>query len=491
MKGETDLIKTIFGLKLKTLRQKNNWSLQEFSDKTGLSKSYLNEIEHGKKYPKHDKILVIAEALGCEFNDLVSTKMDKSLNALSEIINSEFYKELPLELFGISRIALVGLVSEAPKKVTAFLNTLVEISQNYNVSKEKFYYTVLRSFQEMHDNFFPEIEKAAFEFTDILGTNVESEYHIETLEKILCIKFGYRIEYTDFNQQPKLTSLRSLYVPEKNLLFINQRLHISQKIFILCKELGYNVLHLEPRPYSYSWFVFRSFEELLNNFYASYFAGCILIPKLNFEEKLRDFFSLPNWDSNKFESFLFSCTDSPETFYYRLTNILPQEFGIKDLFYLCFVKRNDTEDILLLKELHLNSQQAPHANATHEHYCRRWIAVKNLENLNNFPTITSVQISDYKDTGKKYLVISTAHTNPFSDGKNRSYCIGILLNPSLSKKIGFVNDTSIPSIPVGVTCETCNILDCEVRQAPPIILNKKKYMKEMAVEIAKLRNSVL
>ncbi len=53
----------------------------------------------------------------------------------------------------------------------------------------------------------------------------------------------------------------------------------------------------------------------------------------------------------------------PETFYYRLTDITLLEFGIKDLFYLCFVKKKDTDKIQILKELHLDQQQAPHANS--------------------------------------------------------------------------------------------------------------------------------
>ena len=48
MNAESDYIKTVFGLKLKQQRQKKKWSLQDLADKTGVSKSYLNEIENGK-----------------------------------------------------------------------------------------------------------------------------------------------------------------------------------------------------------------------------------------------------------------------------------------------------------------------------------------------------------------------------------------------------------------------------------------------------------
>ena len=155
MTSESDFIKTVFGLKLRQQRQKKDWSLQDLADKTKLSKSYLNEIENGKKYPKHDKILQLAEVLNCKFDDLVSTKLDKNLAPFGELLQSDFFKEIPLDLFGINKNTLINIISEAPKQITAFINTLIEISQNYNLGKERFYFAVLRSFQELHDNYFP------------------------------------------------------------------------------------------------------------------------------------------------------------------------------------------------------------------------------------------------------------------------------------------------------------------------------------------------
>ncbi|HAI38788.1 MAG TPA: DNA-binding protein, partial [Maribacter sp.] len=49
---EQEYIKLIFGLKLKQIRTEKDLSLFGLSKICGLSKSYLNEIEKGKKYPK-------------------------------------------------------------------------------------------------------------------------------------------------------------------------------------------------------------------------------------------------------------------------------------------------------------------------------------------------------------------------------------------------------------------------------------------------------
>ena len=489
MTHDGEFIKTVFGLKMKQFRQKRNISLQELSNQTGLSKSYLNEIENGKKYPKHDKIAQLATALNCNYNDLVSTKLDKSLSPIVEIIQSDFFKEIPLDLFGINKNNLISIISDAPKKVTAFVNTLIEISKNYNLSKERFYFAVVRSFQELYDNYFPEIEEKASAYTT--ENQIPYKPNSADLEIILTEKFHYEIRNVDFEKYGATGKLRSLYIPEKRLLLLNELLDEDQKTFIFAKEIGYNVLNLNIRPNTYSWLDFTSFEELLSNYYASYFAGCLLIHKGILTEKLSQFFRLEEWEPENFENLIAEFTNSPETFYYRLTNILPQEHGIKDLFYLCFTKKKNSEKLEILKELHLNQQQAPHANATNEHYCRRWIAVKNLMILKENETVTDAQISHYKDSGLTYLVLSTSQKNPFSDGTNRSYCLGILLNSNSLKKINFAKSDRIKTVNVGVTCEVCSIPNCEVRQAPPVRLEKEIFNENMKKSILMIKKDMM
>ncbi|WP_185216862.1 MULTISPECIES: helix-turn-helix domain-containing protein [unclassified Chryseobacterium] len=487
MNSESDYIKTVLGLKLKQQRQKKNWSLQDLATKTGLSKSYLNEIENGKKYPKHDKIIQLSESLNCTFDDLVSTKLDKSLAPFNEILQSDFFKEIPLELFGINKNNLISIISDAPKKVTAFINALIEISQNYNLGKERFYFAVLRSFQELYDNYFPEIEDKALQFAQENKVEIGKNLQSDILENILSEKFNYKIQSENFEEYGTLDNLRSLFIPEKKLLLLNKKLERDQKTFILSKEIGFNVLELKNRPNTYSWLDFGSFEEILNNFYASYFAGALLISKQKIITKTSEFFFQNEWNPQNFESLIEKFTNSPETFYYRLTNVLSSELGIKDLFYLCLVKKKNSDKIQILKELHLNHQQAPHANATNEHYCRRWIAVKNLHDLTENETLTDAQISHYKDQGFSYLVISTSQKNPFSDGSNRSYCLGILLNAQTIKKINFIKSSTLKTINVGVTCESCSIADCEVRQTPAVRLEKEHFNLNMKSAIEKIK----
>ena len=72
-------------MKLKNLRHEKGYGLKDLSEITGISVSYINEIEKGKKYPKYEKIINLAKGLGVEYDDLVSIKMSGSLGKISEL----------------------------------------------------------------------------------------------------------------------------------------------------------------------------------------------------------------------------------------------------------------------------------------------------------------------------------------------------------------------------------------------------------------------
>ena len=91
---EDEYIRLIFGLKLKQIRTEKNLSLFGLAKLSGLSKSYLNEIEKGKKYPKTDKILLLSENLEVPYDHFVSLKLDKNLAPIGEILQSKILKEI-------------------------------------------------------------------------------------------------------------------------------------------------------------------------------------------------------------------------------------------------------------------------------------------------------------------------------------------------------------------------------------------------------------
>ncbi len=472
---EQDYIKLIFGLKLKQARTNKNLSLFGLAKITDLSKSYLNEIEKGKKYPKTDKIILLSEKLEVPYDNMVSLKLDNNLAPIGEILKSGILKEIPLDLFGIQENDLIDIIANAPAKVNAFISTIIEISQHYNLTRESFFLASLRSYQEAHNNYFEDLEGKVLSFCKAFHVNIDSNITIEELSAILIEEYGYTIKDIVFSEEDELSDLRSIFVPKSKTLLLSESIDNPQKAFILAKEIAYNYLEIKERLYTFSWIKFDNFDQVLNNFYASYFAGALLIPRKQLIEELNLFLSKTNPKPQEMIELMGKFNVSPESFYQRLTNILPKDFQLKNLFFLRMSHKIGTDIYQIKKELHITNQQEPHANEMNEHYCRRWVSIKTMveaekQNKSHF---FDAQISSYENSKNEYLVFSSATPDPFRKDYLRSISVGILITPGLKKKFKFIDSELISKQIVGVTCETCAVKNCLERVSPPIQLEKK------------------
>jgi transcriptional regulator with XRE-family HTH domain len=481
----------LFGLKLKQLRIDKKLSLTDVSMQSGLSVSYINEIEKGKKYPKPDKIDALAKAMGVSAESLVSQKLSKRLEPITELLDSAILTELPLELFGIDPSTLLQLLSEAPTKTSAFIGTLIEISRNYNMSVEQFYFSALRTYQEMYDNYFEDLEQDAERFLAEKGIPEEHQIDEAYLSSVLIEDYQYRIESLENKGHPELDEVRSLMIPKKgqNLLLLNQKLSSVQRTFILARELGYQFLNLKKRLYTTALVEAESFEQLLNNYFASYFAGAILIKRSLLVKKLKDFFELPTWRPERLLEMVTFFNTTPESFCYRTSNVFPKFFGINQLFFARFNSYHGQNRYDMTKELHLGRKHYPHTKKD-EHYCRRWVALTILEDLSEHSdtkgkVLCKAQVSEYADTGEKYLVISFAK-NMAPDIKNVSVSMGIYLDESTSQKIRFASDPAFVTQLVNGTCERCSLFSCKVRMAAPVVLQKRNKAELLKKALDKL-----
>lgn len=497
-----DHIRLLFGLKLRQLRLDKGLSVSELAQRSGLSISYVTEIEKGRKYPKADKISALANAMQVDYDAMVSLKLSKKLEPISDLLRSKFLTEIPLELFGIDPSDLLELLAEAPAKVSAMIRTFMDIALSYNMSVERLYLTMLRSYQEMHDNYFPEIEADADRFLAEFAPGPDQPVTEALLINLLKTRYAIRIDYFDPLTQPELVSLRSVYRPEQHTLHLNAGLTTEQRSFILSREVGFQFMALKSRPYSYSWVEAESFEQILNNYKASYFAGAILIRRAALVAKLTDLFARPVWNNDAFLKLISEFSATPEQFFYRLSNVLPSAFGIDQLFFYRFNHTPGQTTFQLTKEMHLSRQQGPRG-IVDEHFCRRWIAWTILQELQFLQqnkgfggTLCRAQISEYADSGQQYLIISVAHPFQSVSHQNISVSMCFAVNDALRSKMNFLSDSSGDSQNpasevsfriVNQACERCGIFDCRERVAPPTVLQKKRQFAAMKTAIEALR----
>ncbi len=489
-------IRLIFGLKLRQLRIEKNLSLLEVSKASGISVSYLNEIEKGKKYPKANKISQMAKALDVSYDWLVSMQLTKNLSPIAELVKSDLLTNLPLEIFGIEPADLMELISNTPSKISAFISTLIEIARNYNIGVENFYFSVLRSYQEMHENYFEDLEEVVDNFVKEYPQSAQLPVSSQVLQKILQEVYHYKIEEQDFEHYPELKGLRTILLYEKEpRLLLNKNLTDTQKRFALGREIGYQYMKLKQRAYTSSWIKIESFEQLLNNFKASYFAGALLIPRQKIVADIKDFMQFKQWDAPALIKIINHYQASPEMFAHRLTSIVPKFFGLKQLFFLRFNHQRGSNYFHLDKELHLAGLYNPHSNMLHQHYCRRWVSLnilKDLEKQQNQGTqadelLCQAQRSHYIGSDNEFLCISLARPVLANTQINSSVTIGFLMNQSFKKQVKFWNDVQMPSRAVGVTCERCSDLLCEDRAAPAKIFLEMERTEKIQKSLEKLK----
>ena len=99
-----DLVNIIFGMKVRQARLEAGLTLSDLSRQSEMSPSYLTEIEKCRKYPRADKIVKMAAALGKEYAALVSIKLAPSLRYLESTLSSSTIRRFPFEEFGLQPI---------------------------------------------------------------------------------------------------------------------------------------------------------------------------------------------------------------------------------------------------------------------------------------------------------------------------------------------------------------------------------------------------
>ena len=231
MNGKTQYERIIFGLKVKQARQSQGLSFAELSKSSGMSISYLNEIEKGKKFPKKDKIASLAHALQVSSNELLSAELESSLAPIGALLKSNFLNELPLDLFGIDLAKVVEIIANAPTRVSAFISTLLEISRNFALKESNFYFGALRSYLQLHHNYFPDLEAAVIHFADENDIDLNQPISCDELRQILTKNYGYEIVDHGLDHYPALQNLRSVYIAQKQRLLLNSQLTETQISF--------------------------------------------------------------------------------------------------------------------------------------------------------------------------------------------------------------------------------------------------------------------
>lgn len=482
MLSDAEVVKLLFGFKLKHLRTERGHGLEDLAAITGLSKSYIHDLEKGKKYPKVDKIHVLAKALGVDYDYMVSQRASRAIQPVVDLLTSDVFREFPLDDFGVSTNKLIELLVNTPERVTAFISTISQMIRHFQVSREHLYFTALRSYQNLKNNYFQELEEAAKSFRQQFDLPAPLPMGTSALEQLLETHYNIQVDRVALAHLKPPASCRSYLAREAKILYIRTGLSAAQERFLLGRELAFQYMQWKERPYETRIVEVPNFEILFNNFRASYFSSALLMDEDAVLRDLANWADSTTWNPAQMLELLHKYEVTPEMLLQRLSNLLPQHLGLSDLFFLRLESGSDLQSYRMTKELHLDRLHSPYANALNEHYCRRWVSVniiKQARQRKQEEVIVQAQLSNYWNSDDAYFCLSMARPEAQANGKFSSVTLGLLVNEQLREKFRFLSDPALPERQVFTTCERCGIADCEARARPPLILEERSDDQEL------------
>ena len=174
------------GPKIKAFRRQLGMQANKLAEEIGISPSYLNLIEGGKRKIDGDLLLKVCEKLKIELSDL-TTKLDLNLaNNISELLDDQLFEDL--DILGPE---VQDLVSTNPKIARA----LIKLGDNFkqkdhdivnkveNLSgkiidkrKAAFPGEVISDFLQENKNYFPKLEEFANSVFEKIQKNNRTRY---------------------------------------------------------------------------------------------------------------------------------------------------------------------------------------------------------------------------------------------------------------------------------------------------------------------------
>ena len=447
------------GPKIKAFRRQLGLQANKLSEQLGISPSYLNLIESGKRKIDGDLLLKVCEELKIELTDLTN-KSDLNLaNNLSELLGDELFEDL--DILGPE---VQDLVNTNPKIARA----LIKLGDNYkqkgqeivskveNISgkiidgrKTSFPGEVVSDFLQENKNYFSKLEKFADDIFNRIQINNRATY------MALCdfLKTEYGVKVKDVLPEDGKPFSKIYYKSQKEL-HLSDYVALETKKLYAAAQIAQEGAMVDIENYL-SEFKFPSEEskKLTKVALLNYCGAAILMPyKLFHQECMKQKYDLELLQNT------FACTF--EQIAHRVTCLQdPKLPGIPFHFLRVDVAGN------ISKRFSLSGIEIPRYGGA----CPRW----NVYSAFSRPGVIQAAVSKMSN-GEKYVCIArTVEKGVGRYGKKKSILsIGLGCQAKYAKDFVYTENLDLndkkTEIPIGVSCRTCDRLDCSQRAFPPL-----------------------
>jgi predicted transcriptional regulator/DNA-binding Xre family transcriptional regulator len=447
------------GPKIKAFRRQLGLQANKLAEDLTISPSYLNLIEAGKRKIDGDLLLKICERLNIDLSHL-NAKSDINLeNTISEILDDKLFEDLDILGPEIKDLvstnpkigkAIVRLGDILKKKDHELINKIEKISGKIvDNRKNSFPGEVISDFLQEQKNYFPKLE----EFANKVFQKIQIDNRTRYLSLCEYLKTEYSITVKDVIPEENKPFSKIYNKQNKELLLSDyssletKKLHAAAQI----AQLG----AMKEVDYYLSKFSFLTLESknLTKVALLNYCGAAILMPYKPFHtecKKLKyDLELLQNTFATSFEQVAHrvTCLQDPK---------LP---GIP--FHMLRVDMAGN----ISKRFSLSGIEIPRYGGA----CPRW----NVYSAFTRPGVMQVAVSKMTN-GEKYVCIArTVEKGIGRYGQAKSILsIGLGCDAKYAKDFVYTQNLNIQDkqneIPIGVSCRTCDRLDCSQRAFPPL-----------------------
>jgi len=447
------------GPKIKAFRRQLGIQANKFSEQVGISPTYLNLIEGGKRKIDGDLLIKISKELRVELSDLTS-KSDINLeNDISELLDDQLFEDLDIlgpevkDLVStnpkIAR-ALIKLGDNFKQKDHEIVNKVENISSKIIDSrKTSFPGEVISDFLQENKNYFPKLENFANEIFDKVQKNKRTRYIA------LCdyLKKKYSITVKDIIPEEGKPFSKIYNKSTKELLLSDYNSLETKKLHAAAQIAQEGAIDIISEYLSKFNFPSNESKRLTQVALLNYCGAAILMPYKLFHtecKKLKyDLELLQNTFATSFEQVAHrvTCLQDPE---------LP---GIPFHMLRTDIAGN------ISKRFSLSGIEIPRYGGA----CPRW----NVYSAFTRPGVIQAAVSKMTN-GEKYVCIArTVEKGVGRFGQSKSILsIGLGCEAKYAKEFVYTENLDISDkkteIPIGVSCRTCDRLDCSQRAFPPL-----------------------
>ncbi len=447
------------GPKIKAFRRQLGLQANKFAEQINISPSYLNLIESNKRKIDGNLLIKISKELRVNLSDLTS-KSDINLeNDISELLDDQLFEDLDIlgpEVKDLVNTnpkiakALIKLGDNFKQKDHEIVNKVENISgKKIDSRKTAFPGEVISDFLQDNKNYFPKLENFANKVFEKVQKNNRTRYIA------LCdyLKSEYSITVKDVIPEENKPFSKIYYKNKKELLLSDYNSLETKKLHAAAQIAQEGAI--KDIEYYLSQFRFPSEEskKLTKVALLNYCGAAILMPYKLFHSECKklkyDLELLQNTFATSFEQVA-----------HRVTSLQdPKLPGIPFHFLRVDMAGN------ISKRFSLSGIEIPRYGGA----CPRW----NVYSALTRPGVIQAAVSKMTN-GEKYVCIArTVEKGIGRFGQSKSILsIGLGCEAKYAKDFVYtenlnINDKST-EIPIGVSCRTCDRLDCSQRAFPPL-----------------------